>query len=83
MNTGDIEIGILDCTGCKNYGVVVLLQIFEGQVFAILNVSEESNVTTIEHFEKCIHDSFYSWMIRRNAVTHQTVGCRQQIKKID
>ena len=83
VDARNVQRCVADRAGGKNHRVVMLLEVVEGDVFAILHVSEESNVSAVEHFIKCTDDSFDARMVGGNAISHQTIGCRQQIEQVD
>ena len=49
VDARNVQVSILDCTGRENHCVVVLFQVFEGDVGAVFHVAEEANVAAVEN----------------------------------
>ncbi len=49
VDAGDVEIGVADGAGREDDGVVVLLEVVEGDVLAEAHIAEDADVSAVEH----------------------------------
>ena len=83
LDAGDVQVCVLDGAGREDDGVVVLLQVFQHQVRAVLDVAEEANVSPVQDLVQRVDNALDARMVRGNAIADQSIGGRVTIKEVD
>ena len=69
--------------GCENDGVVVFAQVSEGQVLAVFDVAEETDVTAVQDLVQCGDDALDAGVIRCHTVADQAEGGGVAVEDVD
>ena len=83
VDAGDVEGGVPDRAGREDHGVVVLLEVVEGDVAAEEHVAEEADVAAVEHVAQGGDDALDARVVGRDAVAHEPVGGGQLLEQVD
>lgn len=63
VDAGDVERGVADRAGREDHGVVVLLEVVEGDVLAEAHVAEQADVPAVEHIAQRVDDALDAGVI--------------------
>ena len=73
VDARNVQVSILDCASRENHCVVVLFEVIEGDVGAVLDVAEEANVAAVENLVERTNNALNARMVGGDAITNQTV----------
>ena len=80
---GQIQLLIRNRTSRENHRVIVLLQIFESDVFAIGDVAKKPDLPGIQHLTQGRDNSFNTWVIRCHPVSNEPIGSGKTLEKVN
>ena len=80
---GDVEVAVGNSAGGEDDGVVVFVQLFDGDGGADLDIAEEPHVGFLHDGMEGIHDSFNAGMVGGDAVADEAKRCGHLLKQVD
>ena len=69
--------------GGEDHGVVVVLEVVEGDVGAEAHVAEDADVAAVEHLAEGVDDALDARVVGRDAVADQPVRGGQLLEQVD
>ncbi len=83
VDTGHLEVGVANRPGREDHGVVVLLQVVEGDVATVEDIAKQADASTVEHLAQSRDDALDARVVGGDAITNQPVGCGQLLEQVD
>ena len=83
LDAGDVQGGVVEGAGGEDDGVVVLAQLRQAQVRAVLDVAEEPDVRILHDLVQRVHDALDPRVIRGHAVADQAEGRGVAVEDVD
>ena len=83
VDPGDLERGVADRAGREDDGVVVLLEVLEGEVLAEAHVAEDADVPAVEHVAQRRDDALDARVVGSYPVADEAVRRGQVVEQVD
>ena len=83
VDAGQVHRPVVGGTGGEDDSVVHLLQVFEGDVAAVVDVADQPDLRFVQHLVQRGDDALDARMIRCHAVADQAERCRHPLEQID
>ena len=83
VDAGQVHRPVVGGTGGEDDSVVHLLQVFEGDVAAVVDVADQPDLRLVQHLVQRGDDALDARMIRCHAVADQAERCRHPLEQID
>lgn len=74
VRAGDIAVAVAHGAGGKDHGIIMLLQLIDGDIPADVHVGQQANLLRIEYAVEGFNDAFNARMVRCYAVTDEAKG---------
>jgi len=83
VDSGDVQVRVLDGAGGENHGVVESTEIMEGQIPAVGHVAQKANVATVQNLVQSIDDALDPGVVGGNSIADQSVRRGVRLEEID
>ena len=74
VRAGNIAVAVAHGAGGKDHGIIMLLQLIDGDIPADVHVGQQANLLRIEYAVEGFNDAFNARMVRCYAVTDEAKG---------
>jgi len=81
--TGNLALAVAYRTSGKDHGIVVLLQLVDGDIATNVYVSQQANLLGIEHTVEGLDDAFNARMVRCYTVSDEAEGCGHLLYEVN
>ena len=79
LATREIKFAVVGCAGGVDDGVVILLELIEGDVHAHVDVGKQTNFRLVQHLVQGLDDALDAGVIGCHAIANEAEGGRHAL----